>query len=99
MEYSKVCQTAAVGVDKDKFVFNKVVDVKPLENFILETTFENGSVKKYDVSSLFPKWDVFLALRDIPGLFNLVKVEQGGYAVSWNDELDLSCNELWNNGK
>jgi len=34
-----------------EFVFHKVIAVKPLENFILEITFENGSVKKYDLIS------------------------------------------------
>lgn len=27
-----------------------------------------------------------------------VKVDAGGYGVSWNDDIDLSCNELWENG-
>ena len=34
----------------------------------------------------------------IPGLFEQVKVDSGGYGISWNDELDLSCNELYYNG-
>lgn len=25
-------------------------------------------------------------------------VGQGGYGIVWNDELDLSCDELWENG-
>ncbi|MCI5157607.1 MAG: DUF2442 domain-containing protein [Candidatus Electrothrix sp. AUS1_2] len=28
-------------------------------------------------------------------LFKAVRVEQGGWAVSWNDEMDLSEFELW----
>jgi hypothetical protein len=30
--------------------------------------------------------------------FKNVKVEQGGYAVSWNDDIDISEYELWCNG-
>ncbi len=30
--------------------------------------------------------------------FKSVKVDPGGYGVSWNDEMDLSEYELWNNG-
>ena len=25
------------------------------------------------------------------------KVDVGGYGISWNDEIDLSCDELWDN--
>ena len=31
--------------------------------------------------------------------FKSVKVDPGGYGVSWNDEVDLSEYELWVNGK
>jgi hypothetical protein len=32
-------------------------------------------------------------------LFKTVKVDPGGYGVSWNDEIDLGEYELWMNGK
>lgn len=32
-------------------------------------------------------------------LFSSVKVDVGGYGISWNDELDLSEYELWVKGK
>lgn len=31
-------------------------------------------------------------------LFSCVAVDVGGYGIVWNDELDLSCDELWENG-
>ena len=34
----------------------------------------------------------------ILGLFQNVKVDVGGYEIYWNDSIDLSCEELWNNG-
>ncbi|MBQ4463666.1 MAG: DUF2442 domain-containing protein, partial [Eubacterium sp.] len=37
--------------------------------------------------------------REIPGLFNQVKVDSGGYGVSWNDQIDLECNDLWEYGE
>jgi len=27
-----------------------------------------------------------------------LRVDTGGYGICWNDEIDLSCNELWENG-
>ena len=44
------------------------------------------------------KFKNFEALED-EILFNLVKIDAHGYGVYWNDYLDISCNELWHNGK
>jgi hypothetical protein len=30
--------------------------------------------------------------------FKSVKVDAGGYGISWSDEIDLSEHELWTNG-
>ena len=79
-------------------MFYKVKSVCPLPGFKLLVQFENGTTQKYDVEPLFSKWPVFLALREVEGLFDLVKVDAGGYGISWNDDIDLSCNELWENG-
>jgi len=81
------------------FMFYKIKSVEPLDNYILLITFENGIVKKYDVKKLFEKWENFNDLKNIIGLFSNVKVDSGGYGVYWNENIDLSCNELWNDGK
>ena len=80
-------------------MFHKVKNVKILRKYILEITFQNDVVKHYDVSVLFEKWKVFENLKNIDGLFEQVKVDQGGYGISWNDEIDLECEELWEHGK
>lgn len=79
-------------------MFYKVKKVEALDNFIILITFENGINKYYDVKNLFSKFPIFKDLMSINGLFNLVKVDAGGYGISWNNNIDLSCNELWNNG-
>lgn len=80
-------------------MFYKVKSVKPLNDYKLLVTFENDIVKLYDVKMLFSKFEIFKTLSSIVGLFEQVKVDVGGYGISWNDELDLACNELWNNGQ
>ena len=80
-------------------MFHKVKDVKALPNYILEVIFENNEIKYYDVKPLFEKWVTFLDLKNTQGLFKQVKVDLNGYGISWNEYLDLSCNELYNNGK
>jgi len=34
-----------------------------------------------------------------PAFFNAVRVDPGGYGISWSDDIDLSEYELWTNGK
>lgn len=79
-------------------MFHRVKEVNIIKDYILQITFEDGSNKYYDVSKLFQKWEIFLNLKTVVGLFEQVKVDKGGYGISWNDEIDLSCDELWENG-
>lgn len=79
-------------------MFQKVQAVHPLPDYILDVQFCCGVRKRYDVKPLFARWDEFKTLRQIRGLFGQVRVDSGGYGISWNDDLDLSCNELWENG-
>lgn len=79
-------------------MFYRVKNVTPLEDFILLVSFENGETKKYDVKTTFERWSDFQSLKNIYGLYEEVRVDAGGYAVRWNDDLDLACNELYHNG-
>lgn len=78
-------------------MFHKVKEVYPLPNLSLSVIFANGTTKTYDVSPLLEEIDVFKPLKDA-SLFDCVKVDLGGYGISWNDMLDLSCDELWDKG-
>lgn len=77
---------------------NKVKTVKPLNDLILLIVFQNREEKLYDVKqlfSVFPQFEVFMTNK---ALFDNVQVDTGGYGISWNDELDLDAEELWENG-
>lgn len=80
-------------------MFHKVKAVNPMPNLRLCVQFAEGITKIYDIKPLLSKWTVFQALEDQPELFSSVEVDVGGYGIIWNDELDLSCNELFENGK
>lgn len=80
-------------------MFHKIKSINPQENYILLVTFESGEQKLYDIKPLTKKFHMFQELTTIEGLFKKVKVDQGGYGISWNENIDLSCNELWENGK
>lgn len=79
-------------------MFYKIKEIKPNPDMKLLIQFENGIFKIYDVKQLLGKFKNFEALTD-EILFNLVKIDAQGYGVYWNDYLDISCNELWHNGK
>jgi hypothetical protein len=79
-------------------MFYKVKKVKPLENYELLVNFVIGVTKKYKVKPLIKKYDMFKKLEDI-SLFNKVYTDKSGYAVMWTEDIDISCNELWNNGE
>ena len=80
-------------------MFHKIKAVGALPDRRLCVQFAEGVTKVYDVKPLFLKWRPFAALENDPVLFSSVEVDVGGYGVIWNDDLDLSCDELFFNGK
>ncbi|MCI8397081.1 MAG: DUF2442 domain-containing protein [Clostridia bacterium] len=79
-------------------MFHKIKTIKTQKNYTLLITFESGEQKLYDIKPLTKKFHIFQELIKVEGLFEKVKVDQGGYGISWNEDIDLSCNELWENG-
>lgn len=78
-------------------MFHKVKNVSAMPDYKLSVQFSEGVTKIYDVKPLFERLPVFAALQNREE-FSGVTVDVGGYGVIWNDELDLSCDELWENG-
>ncbi len=78
--------------------FHNVKAVFPLEDYKLLVQFVSGVTKIYDVKPLFDWKDVFKTLKE-NDLFYGVYVGPAGYGIIWNDDVDLSCDELWENGK
>ena len=79
-------------------MFHNVKAVFPLEDYKLLVQFVSGVTKIYDVKPLFGWKDVFKTLKE-NDLFYGVYVGPAGYGIIWNDDVDLSCDELWENGK
>ncbi len=77
--------------------YPKLKAVKPLSGKRLRVTFANGTIKIYDCNPLLEK-NPFRLLRD-DGFFRSVHVEPHGYAVIWNDHVDLAESELWLHGE
>ncbi|MBI5472197.1 MAG: DUF2442 domain-containing protein [Ignavibacteriae bacterium] len=74
----------------------RIETVKPLEGKRLLVKFADGAAKVYDCNKII-ELEPFRLLRT-DAFFRAVRVDEGGYGISWNDEMDLSEFELWQNG-
>ena len=79
-------------------MFHKVKEVSALPEYKLSIQFTEGVTKIYDVKPLFEMWKPFRFFEEHPEAFYTVQVDTGGYGISWNENLDLSCDELYGNG-
>jgi hypothetical protein len=74
----------------------QILSVRAQEGKKLVVRFANGIEKVYDCAQLLGR-DMFQLLRN-DAFFKSVKVDIGGYGISWSDDIDLSEHELWTNG-
>ncbi len=73
----------------------KAIDVKVLNNYELEITFDNNEKRKFDVKPYF-KFKQFENLKDIK---QFKKVKIGGLSIEWPNGVDICPDELYNNSK
>jgi len=78
-------------------IYPKVKSVTTLSGKQLFVTFTTGDTRVYDCAPLLNE-SSFYSLKD-DAFFRNVHVDQTGYGVVWNDNVDLSESELWINGK
>ena len=74
----------------------KILSVQALENKKLLIKFVNDVDRIYDCTPLLDI-EMFHVLKN-EVFFKSVRVDSGGYGISWNDDADLSEYELWENG-
>lgn len=77
--------------------FHTIKLIKPLENMILEAVFSSGEIKRYDMKNLIKSNENFKKLEN-KELFIKAKVDIGGYGIIWNENIDISSEEIWENG-
>jgi len=76
--------------------YPQIQKAKAIDDTTLIIEFTNQEVKRYDIRPLLTT-SMFSPLRQ-PAFFKNFKVESGGYAIVWNEEIDISEYELWRNG-
>ncbi len=72
--------------------------VEALPECFIKVSFLCGDVKKYDVKKICDALPQFKSLLIDEKLFYDVKVDVGGYGISWNDDLDLEAETIWEDG-
>ena len=78
-------------------MFHKAIGLQFKEGTVMEVTFQDGVVKRYDIQALFPKYPQLEALRD-RALFASGKL-MGAYGIYWNDDLDIEAETIYEDGK
>jgi hypothetical protein len=77
--------------------YPRIASVKAVDSHTLLVEFDNRQKRKYDVMPLLSK-EMFAPLTNL-ALFQSVRVDDGGYAVVWNEDIDISEYELWVHGQ
>ena len=77
---------------------HRIISVKPMKDSVLLVCFQNGIEKTYDMRTLYSIFPQFKVFETDVELFNQVQVDMGGYGVSWNDDLDLDAEDIWEYG-
>ena len=66
--------------------YPKIISARAIDDHSLLVEFDNHQKKKYDLNSLLDK-GMFSPLKNT-ALFRAVKVNVGGYAVVWRNDID-----------
>lgn len=78
-------------------MFHKIKNIETLPNLILKIKFESNEIKYYDMKNVIKKIKEFDILNN-ENIFKNAQIDVGGYAVMWNENLDIDCEELYVNG-
>ncbi len=70
-------------------MYHDVTNVKCLDDFRLELTFDDGRSGVVDCKPLIAKGGVFARLRD-PEVFRRARVNDELGVVTWDDEVDIA---------
>ena len=79
-------------------MYNRLTSVSFKENLIIIAKFNDGKIVSYNVKQLYKRFPIFNELESNSLLFNNGKIAPGGCGVIFNDEIDIACEELYENG-
>ncbi|MCW6038493.1 DUF2442 domain-containing protein [Spirulina subsalsa FACHB-351] len=74
----------------------RIISAQAIDDRTLLINFSNQDIRKYDISKLLE--NPLFSLLKTPQFFKNFKIEAGGYALVWTEDIDISEYELWKNG-
>ncbi|MCT7953230.1 DUF2442 domain-containing protein [Ancylothrix sp. C2] len=77
--------------------YPRIVSAKAIDNQTLVIKFTNNKLRKYDISKLLEN-HLFAKFHNA-AFFKSFKIEEGGYGLVWDEDVDRREYELWQNGK
>lgn len=77
----------------------RATSVNFLDDVVLEMTFQDGKVVRFDMSTMFLKFPQLEELRRNRKLFESGHLDPGGFGVIWNDELDFEATSIYDDGE
>ena len=79
-------------------MFHKIKNVMAACNYSLIVEFDDGTIKDYDLNPLIEQNEKFKKLKENELFYNAhIDVDRCG--VIWDDTLDISSEEIWDNGE
>ena len=77
----------------------RIKEVKPLQDYMLSVTFDDGKKVIYDVEDDINSIENYRDLKDVYGLFQNVQLDASRTVVFWNSEIDLPSDTIYEYGK
>lgn len=78
-------------------MFKKIAAVQPFAESKLIVWFADGEARLFDASDLIQSSQEYAVLED-QDVFETVCLAAEGYGVSWGEDLDLGCKEIYEAG-
>ena len=79
-------------------MYNRLTSISFEENLIIIAKFNDGKIVSYNIRQLYDQFPIFKELENDPLLFNNGIIAPGGCGIIFNDEIDIACEELYENG-
>ena len=77
----------------------RIKSVTASENYYLHVIFDDGKDCMYDMNEDIQTLEGYSALKDIPGLFDLVQLDKSRTCVFWNDYIDLPSDMIYEHAR
>lgn len=78
--------------------FNVITKFEITEPMILKAFFADGEIVSLNINEVIKYYDKYSLLKDFE-LFKTAKKDPNGYMLIWNDDLDISSNMIYEEGK